>query len=99
MQNDRTLVALVRQAKDIDEVCRVLDVMANEIRRKIESGIRKIEDARSMAAEVARIRALLQELESVKADACKAGGDLSGKYTALEGKIKEVRNDLDRMTK
>ena len=99
MHNSKTLVELVRQAKDLDEVCRALDVLATKTSEKIESGPLALESARAMALDVARIRSLLQELERAKADACKAERDLAGKYADLEGKIKEIRNDLDRRAK
>ena len=93
----KTLLYEIASAKDMNKVCSLLADLANEIRRQIASGPIALDDARTLAAQVAEIRSLLQELEKHKAGICRDNRDIPASYIELEGKIKEIRNDLDRM--
>ena len=99
MLSGRALLDEIRSAKDVGQVCSLLVELLGAIRRQIGSGPLRLEEARALAAQVAEIRSLLQELEAFNVDMCKAEQGVSGNYIELEGKIKEIRNDLDRMAK
>ena len=99
MLTGKVLLDEIRSARDISQVCKLLADLAGETRRIIGSGPIALDDARVLASQVTEIRVLLQELERSKARFCKDNQDVPASYTELEGKIKEIRNDLDRVAK
>jgi tryptophanase len=99
MLNSKAVIEAVLKASNVDEMCGALDVLSSEIRRQVEAGPIELDDAQAMAEQIAQIRSLLQELERFGVKACQGAGGIPERYLELEGKIKEIRNDLARMVK
>lgn len=99
MLDSKALLDSIRQAKNIADVCGALDLLSVVIRRQVETQPMVLNDARSLATQISEIRSMLMELERSGIKVCEGEGSIPQRYLELEGKIKEIRNDLDRIQK
>jgi hypothetical protein len=83
----------IENIKNIDDIYEPLGMLVREIERIIGSERVALGQVQEMAGYLTQIRNLVSE--TVKAE-CRPdlGGNLLAAYLELEGRVKEVRNDL-----
>jgi len=91
------LAEAIGQAKHPDELVPILELLLIQVTRLAERKGITAQDLQIIGDNLANIRSLLNELKQFEVrGGCLAGGDLAQQYLELEGKIKEIRNDLSR---
>jgi hypothetical protein len=92
----------IRKANTIEDLYKHLEWIMGETERIIGSRKASFEEVHKMGDYLKDIRLLLNELNCREAWPAKSGAagpsqqDLAARYLDLEGKVKELRNDLDR---
>lgn len=92
----RNLNKAILAATTIEEVCVLLAELSNEVRGLIEQDKVSADGVHEMAASVTQLRVLLEELVRNDPHVRGMSRQLAEYYLELEGKLKEIRNDLDR---
>jgi hypothetical protein len=93
------LNTMITKAKTFDDLLKVLDVMAKEIVRITGTKQVRAEEIQCMASYLTEIRLLLNEQIRQEVGSREPGRSISNRYMALEGMVKEMRNDLDQAIK
>ncbi len=86
----------IRQAACLDDLLPLLDVLERGIREFFTRERATAGEIQAVAGQLTQIRLLLNELEAGEVRTRGASRELAARYLELEGRIKELRNDLSR---
>jgi hypothetical protein len=95
----RDLDRAIREASTIEEMGDLLCELSHDIRETIEKRTFSEGWVYDMAAHVTQVRVMLRELGKKDLRECCMGRELADRYLELEGRLKEIRNDLGRVAK
>jgi len=83
----------IENIRSVDDIYDVLGFLARETDRVIGSTRISLEQVQELAGGLAQIRHLFSEISKAKSHSA-SGRDLMAVYLELEGRVKELRNDL-----
>ena len=92
----RDMNKAINAARTVEEIGELLDELARGIKGMIEKGRVSAGRVPEMAALATELRVLLADLAAGDLQARGMSRELTERYLEIEGKLKEIRNDLDR---
>jgi len=92
----RVFKETIQNANNLEDLLPLLEGLAAELRTYIKGSRLTAEQLQAMSSYLASIRLLLNVLERKDIGSNDTSRWLAEQYVQLEGKVKEMRNDLDR---
>jgi len=92
-------MSALHNVKNVNDLELLMVQLSQEIERKCGYGPLSVRDAQQSAASLIGLRLLLNEFERLEVQERGASRELADRYLELEGRLKEITNDLGRVAK